>query len=77
MCRDISVGNTDGNPNGTFVYIYTLFVQFGAFSSESAAQTQVANVKNKFEKLEDIMNVSGIGESAYSKIKDLFSRNTD
>lgn len=27
--------------------------------------------KNKFEKLEDIMNVSGIGESAYSKIKDL------
>ena len=26
--------------------------------------------KNKFEKLEDIMNVSGIGESAYSKIKD-------
>ena len=27
--------------------------------------------KNKFEKLEDIMNVSGIGESAYSKIKNL------
>ena len=26
--------------------------------------------KSKFEKLEDIMNVSGIGESAYSKIKD-------
>ena len=26
---------------------------------------------NKFEKIEDIMNVSGIGESAYSKIKDL------
>lgn len=27
--------------------------------------------KNKFEKLEDIMKVSGIGEAAYSKIKDL------
>ena len=26
---------------------------------------------NKFEKIEDIMNVSGIGEAAYSKIKDL------
>ena len=26
---------------------------------------------NKFEKIEDILNVSGIGEAAYSKIKDL------
>ena len=26
---------------------------------------------NKFKKIEDIMNVSGIGEAAYSKIKDL------
>jgi len=42
----------------------------GIGKSKAQAIITYREENGKFEKLEDIMNVSGIGESAYSKIKD-------
>ena len=53
--------------NGTKEELMTLS---GIGESKAKAIIEYRNKNGNFEKLEDIMNVSGIGNAAYSKIKD-------
>jgi len=45
----------------------------GIGESKADAIIEYRNANGNFEKIEDVMNVSGIGESVYEKIKDLIT----
>lgn len=74
-CIKDEIVNEGVNNNNTLVSINNstkdeLMTLPGIGESKADAIIKYRNENNGFKKLEDIMNVSGIGESAYSKIKD-------
>ena len=74
-CIKDEIVNEDMGTNDALVSINNstkeeLMTLPGIGESKADAIIKYRNENNGFKKLEDIMNVSGIGESAYSKIKD-------